>query len=115
MATYIQKIDAYIRSKGIEKIDYLKDYMVQDDMVDGVSSPYIRDWNLEIPKPSDDEINTFESAAEARRLLDKVRGERGVDYYAELGSWRDQLDMMYHDFDDWKAKVKAIKDKHPKP
>jgi len=26
----------------------------------------------------------------------------------------DQLDQMYHDFDAWKASIKAIKDKHPK-
>jgi len=26
----------------------------------------------------------------------------------------DQLDQMYHDFDGWKASIKAIKDKYPK-
>ena len=118
MATYVQKINEYIKSKGIEKIDPFpigNDYLVRDDMVDGVSSPYIKEWNLEIPKPSDDEINTFESAANTQGALDEVRGLRGVDYYNELGTWRDQLDMIYHDIDDWKAKVKAIKDKRPKP
>ena len=118
MATYVAKIDAYIKSKGIEKLDNFpigKNYLVRDDMVDGVSSPYIKDWNLEIPKPSDEEIDTFASAADAQGAIDNVRGLRGVDYYTELGNWRDQLDMIYHDIEDWKAKVKAIKDKHPKP
>jgi len=26
-----------------------------------------------------------------------------------------QLDMMYHDFDNWKREIKKVKDKHPKP
>jgi hypothetical protein len=29
-------------------------------------------------------------------------------------SVKDQLDMMYHNFDNWKATIKAIKDKYPK-
>ena len=27
----------------------------------------------------------------------------------------EQLDQIYHDMDAWKAKVKAVKDKYPKP
>jgi hypothetical protein len=34
---------------------------------------------------------------------------------SEYGSWADQLDEMFHDFDGWKARIKAIKDKYPKP
>ena len=36
-------------------------------------------------------------------------------YTTQLGDWGDQLDMIYKDIDDWKAKVKAIKDKYTKP
>jgi len=36
-------------------------------------------------------------------------------YLKELGDWGDQLDMIYKDIDDWKAKVKTIKDKYTKP
>lgn len=32
----------------------------------------------------------------------------------EYPEWRDQLDMIYHDFDNWKAFIKSIKDKYPK-
>ena len=35
---------------------------------------------------------------------------------AEYPSWQDQLDKIYHDgVDVWKAEIKAIKDKYPKP
>ena len=36
-------------------------------------------------------------------------------YLKDLGDWGDQLDMIYKDIDDWKAKVKVIKDKYTKP
>ena len=36
-------------------------------------------------------------------------------YSKDLGDWGDQLDMIYKDIDDWKTKVKAIKDKYTKP
>ena len=36
-------------------------------------------------------------------------------YFAELGGWAEQLDMIYHDIDGWKAKVLAIKTRFPKP
>ena len=31
--------------------------------------------------------------------------------YPDIG---EQLDMIYHDFDGWKSKIKEIKDKYPK-
>ena len=34
---------------------------------------------------------------------------------AEYGSWNDQLDEMFHDFDAWKARIQAVKNKYPKP
>lgn len=30
-------------------------------------------------------------------------------------SLADQLDMIYHDMDGWRAAIKAVKDKYPKP
>ena len=37
------------------------------------------------------------------------------DRRPEYGSWEEQLDIMYHSMDDWKAHCKAVKDKYPKP
>ena len=33
----------------------------------------------------------------------------------EYGSWTDQLDEMFHDFDAWKTRIQSIKNKYPKP
>jgi len=33
----------------------------------------------------------------------------------EYKSWEEQMDLMYHSMDDWKAHCKAVRDKYPKP
>ena len=32
----------------------------------------------------------------------------------EYKSWEEQMDLMYHSMDDWKAHCKAVRDKYPK-
>ena len=45
----------------------------------------------------------------------EIASEYKMLRHGKYGSWEDQLDMMYHSMDDWKAHVKKIKDDHPKP
>tara|TARA_R100000322_G_scaffold31566_1_gene20242 strand:- start:87 stop:377 length:291 start_codon:yes stop_codon:yes gene_type:complete len=54
----------------------------------------------------------------ARKVLDdawaatKYQRQRKLEY----PSWEDQMDKIYHSgIDAWKADIKAIKDKYPKP
>ena len=64
-----------------------------------------------------EELNTYNAETdipEANRLMEQCINNRQNAYFTELGNWQDQLDMIYHDFDGWKAAVKAIKDKYPK-
>ena len=56
--------------------------------------------------------------AAARKSIDdalaatKYQRDRAEEY----PSWQDQLDKIYHSgIDGWKADIKAIKDKYPKP
>ena len=54
----------------------------------------------------------------ARKAIDDAYA--AVEYQrqrkAEYPSWEDQLDKIYHSgIDAWKADIKAIKDKYPKP
>ncbi len=52
--------------------------------------------------------------AELKTAYDNKKYQR--DRAAEYPSWEDQLDKIYHDgVDAWKADIKAIKDKYPKP
>tara|TARA_Y100000994_G_scaffold14409_1_gene11178 strand:- start:232 stop:522 length:291 start_codon:yes stop_codon:yes gene_type:complete len=54
----------------------------------------------------------------ARKAIDDAYA--AVEYQrqrkAEYPSWEDQLDKIYHSgIDAWKADIKVIKDKYPKP
>ena len=55
-------------------------------------------------EPTDKEINDWIKATQYQR-------DRSVAY----DPISEQLDQIYHDIDGWKAKVKAVKDKYPKP
>ena len=54
--------------------------------------------------------------ADAKTIYDnnKYQRDREAEYLSTLGNWQDQLDMIYHDIDAWKAKIKKIKDDNPK-
>ena len=52
---------------------------------------------------------------ENQRLLAQCLAARQNAYVEELGSWQQQLDMIYHDIDEWKSKVAEIKTRYPKP
>lgn len=56
--------------------------------------------------------------AEARAALDAewAATQYQRDRAKEYPSWEDQLDKIYHSgIDAWKADIKVIKDKYPKP
>jgi len=57
------------------------------------------------------------SKEEIEIALEEVKADYDSKQYQrdrkpEYGSWRDQLDMMYHGT--WEAHVQAVKNKHPK-
>ena len=62
-----------------------------------------------------DEIEN-KKIADAKTIYDnnKYQRDREAEYFSTLGNWQDQLDMIYHDIDAWKAKIKKIKDDNPK-
>jgi hypothetical protein len=65
------------------------------------------DSNNKNPKPTEAEID-----AEVINLNTGYKTKREAEY----PSWQDQLDKIYHSgIDAWKADIKAIKDKYPKP
>lgn len=76
-------------------------------MVNGVQTPL-----------TNEEIADFEARelAHLAAIEEKVRNQYKLDRAAEYPSLADQLDMIYHGgLDAWKAAIKAVKDKHPKP
>ena len=66
---------------------------VQDDMVDGVSSPYISIWNYDIAKPTADQLASYETAANAAETNAGIDATRQTQYL----SWQQQMEMIYKD------------------
>ena len=108
MAQLSTKIKKYLEANS-KSWDNTK-VSLQDDMVDGVSSPYIKTWNYDIAKPTDEQLETYNSAATTEENNNVIRVTR-KNLYGDIG---DQLDEIYKDIDNWKARIKKIKDDNPK-
>ena len=52
---------------------------------------------------------------DAEYNANQYKRDRQLAYLKDIGSWEEQLDMIYDNRDNWKAEVKKIKDKYPKP
>ena len=108
MNNLANKITAYLGSKP----DFIEEVRLQDDMVDGISNPYIAEWNItEKPKPTDAELNALEN--EAQDILDNAIAIS--NRMSEYGSVESQIEFITENgLDAWKTKVDEIKAKYPK-
>ena len=77
---------------------------------DDGSGAYIKVWDYDIAKPTDEQLATYNSAATTEENNNVIRATRKVAY----GDIGDQLDEIYKDIDAWKARIKSIKDANPK-
>lgn len=69
-------------------------------------------WEDERPQPTQEEIDAKIQELQAEYDANEYQRQRAIEY----PSWQDQLDKIYHEgLDVWKAEIKAIKDKYPKP
>ena len=110
MAQLSNKIKEYCKANGVSNVDFLNDVKLQDDMVDGVSNPYIKEWNLDIAQPTDEQLASYETVANTAEANAQVDATRRSQY----GSWNEQLDEIYHNIDAWKTRIQTIKDNNPK-
>jgi hypothetical protein len=109
MAQLSNKIRIYLD----REVDFLKDVKLQDDMVDGVSNPYIKEWNVAEVQPTEEQLDNLESQADAVEALNQVYANRKAEY----PSVQDLVVALY-DTDDKTAideKRAEIKLKYPKP
>jgi hypothetical protein len=108
MANLSTKIKMYAAANGVASVDFMKDVMLQDDS--NGQGAYIAEWNLDIAQPTDEQLASFETAANTAESNAQVDATRRQAY----GSWNDQLDEIFHDIDAWKARIQGIKDNNPK-
>ena len=106
MANLSTKIKLYAKANGVNSIDFLSDVRLQND----TGTDYIKEWNLDIAKPTDEQLATYNSAATTEENNNVIRATRKRAY----GNIGDQLDEIYKDIDAWKARIKSIKDANPK-
>jgi len=103
MASLSNKIKQYVNAE----VDFLNDVKLQDDG----NGAYIKEWNLEIPKPTDAQLSAVESDADKLERNNQVIATRKKLY----GSWESQLEEIYDNgIDSWKTRVAQIKADNPK-
>ena len=108
MAQLSNKIKEYCKANSVSDVDFTSDVLLQDDS--NGQGAYIKEWNLSIAKPTDEQLASFETAANTAESNAQVDATRRQAY----GSWNDQLDEIYHDIDAWKARIQGIKTNNPK-
>ena len=114
MASLSSKVKQYCADNGVAEVDFIKDVLLQDDS--NGQGPYIKEWNISgVAKPTDEQLNAVESAADLSERQNAARAARRTAY-GDLG---DQLDMQYHDSVDgtstWKDHVAKVKTDNPIP
>tara|TARA_A100001011_G_C13875983_1_gene661020 strand:+ start:325 stop:651 length:327 start_codon:yes stop_codon:yes gene_type:complete len=107
MATLDKKIKLYLEANSKVYSNELNNYALQNDG----SGDYILSWNVDgLAKPSDSQLNSYETAGNKEAKNDSIRNTRRLAY----GDIGEQLDEIYKDIDAWKTRIKSIKDANPK-
>ena len=92
-----------------KEIDFSKDVLLQDDS-DGKGA-YIKEWNLDIAKPTMAQLDAFEAEATTYENNQKIIATRKSLY----GAWEKQLEEIYDNgIDSWKTRIAQIKADNPK-
>lgn len=105
MANLTTKIKLYVN----KEIDIRKDFILQDNS-DGKGA-FIAEWNLDIPKPTEEQLNALENEANKYERNQQVINTRKSLY----GAWDKQLEEIYDNgIDSWKARIANIKLNNPK-
>jgi len=103
MAQLSTKIKLYVNAE----IDFQSDVLLQDDG----QGAYIKEWNLDIAKPTQEQLDALETQADVY----ENNIQQDVKRKSEYGTWEFQLDEIYHQgIDAWKTRIQSIKDKYPK-
>ena len=108
MAQLSTKIKSYCEANGVSNVDFTSDVLLQDDS--NGQGAYIKEWNLDIAQPTDEQLASYETAANTAESNAQVDATRKAAY----GDIGDQLDEIYHDIDAWKTRIAGIKADNPK-
>ena len=109
MAQLSNKIKEYCKANDVSNVDFQKDVLLQDDS--NGQGAYIKEWNLDIAQPTDEQLDAYETAAEDEEYNNTQIAKR----VAEYGSAAEQLEIIVEQGADALAsRNNAIKAKYPK-
>ena len=111
MASLYTKIKLYCEANGVSNVDMRNDVMLQDDMVGGVSNPYIKEWNLDIAQPTQAQLDALETQADDYEFnLGQISKRK-----AEYGTADEQMEnIIENGLEAEQTRIQSIKDKYPK-
>ena len=91
--------------------DFLSEVKLQDDRIDGVSNPYIKEWNVAEVQPTEEQLDALESQAETLENNLQVIATRKKEY----GSTAEQLEYIVENgVEAFIEKQQQIKTDNPK-
>jgi len=89
MSQLSTKIKIYCNKNNIEP-DFTKSVLLQDDMIDGKSNPYIKEWNIkDLKKPTEAQLKELENDANKWEKNQQVIAKRKEKY----GSVEQQIEF----------------------
>ena len=104
MASLSNKIRKYVNAE----VDFTSDVILQDD---GNGVAYIKEWNLDIAKPTDEQLLAQDAAATTEENNQVVIRNRKSEY----GTTEYQIEnIIENGLSAEQTRVQAIKDKYPK-
>jgi septation ring formation regulator EzrA len=105
MAHITTKIDLYAN----KKVNFKTEVKLRDDSFgEGI---YIYEWNLDIPKPTMEQLDAFEAQANTIEQNEVIKATR-KNLYGPLDK---QLEEIYDNgIDSWKTRIAQIKTNNPK-
>ena len=106
------KLKLYTKANGVNSVDFEKDIILQDNS--NGQGAYIKEWNLDIAKPTEEQLATYEDEANAEEALNTVYSNRRSEY----PNHNDCIHALLDGGDtltDLQAKRTATKSKYPKP
>jgi len=107
MAQLSNKINEYCKVNGVSNEDFLNNVKLQDDG----NGAYIKEWNLDIAKPTQAQLDALETQAQTYENNQQIIATRKKLY----GSWESQLEEIYDNgIESWKARILQIKLDNPK-
>jgi hypothetical protein len=100
-------IKTKIKLYANKEVDFRTEVRLQDDG----NGAYIKEWNLDIAKPTMAQLDAFEAEATTVENNQKIIATRKSLY----GAWEKQLEEIYDNgIDSWKARIAQIKLDNPK-